>query len=210
MDWPFFALRLTLGEVVLRGVTDADLPRLAELYPDDCEQDPSAERFAGLDPVRDRARLFVQGFWRNRGTWSPASWCLDLVVEVDGDLVGLQSLEGDDFPLLRTADSGSWLATHARGRGTATTMRTAALGLAFGPLGAVAVISSARTDNAASLAVSRRLGYADNGVSLTDTPTGVARLQHLRLTRERWLADGHDVRVSGADACLPWFGLESS
>ena len=210
MDWPFFALRLTFGEVVLRGVTDADLPRLAELYPDDCEQDPSAERFTGLDPVRDRARRFVQGFWRNRGTWSPASWCLDLVVEVDGELVGLQSLEGDDFPLLRTTDSGSWLATHARGRGTATTMRTAALGLAFGPLGAVAAISSARTDNAASLAVSRRLGYADNGVSLTDTPTGVTRLQHLRLTRERWLADGHDVRISGADPCLPWFGLESS
>jgi len=71
----------------------------------------------------------------------------------------------------------------------------------------VAAISSARTDNAPSLAVSRRLGYVDNGVSLTNTPTGVAQLQHLRLTRERWLADEHDVRVSGAEACLSWFGL---
>lgn len=207
MEWPFFDLRLTCGDVVLRGVTDADLPRLSELYPDDCEQDPSAERFAELDAARDRARLFLQGFWRNRGTWSPASWCLDLAVEVRGDLVGLQSLEGDEFPLLRTADSCSWLATEARGRGTATVMRTAALALAFGPLGAVAAVSSARMDNAASLAVSRRLGYADNGLSLTDTPTGVAQLQHLRLTRERWRADGHEVQISGADACLPWFGL---
>lgn len=207
MEWPFVDLRLTCGAVVLRGVSEADLPRLAELFPDDCGQDPRAERFAGLDPDRDRMRLFLQGFWRHRGTWSPGSWCLDLAVEVDGELVGQQSLEGDEFPLLRTTDSFSWLATRARGRGTATTMRTAALGLAFGPLGAVAAVSSASTDNAASLAVSRRLGYADNGVSLTNSPTGVIQLQHLRLTRERWLADGHRVDLSGADACLPWFGL---
>lgn len=147
VEWPFFDLRLTCGDVVLRGVTDADLPRLVELYPDDCEQDPSAERFAGLDPIRDRVRLLVQGCWRSRGTWSPTSWCLDLAVEVGGALVGVQSLEGEEFPLLRTTDSTSWLATAARGRGTGLAMRTAALGFAFGPLGAVAAVSSARTDN---------------------------------------------------------------
>lgn len=210
MEWPFFDLRLAFGDVVLRGVTDADLPRLLELYPADAEQDPGARRFAGLDEARDRDRLFAQGVWANRGTWSPESWCLDLAVEVDGVVVGLQSLEGDRFPLLRTVDTGSWLACEARGRGTATEMRTAALALGFGLLGAVAAVSSARIDNAPSLAVSRRLGYADNGVSLTDSPTGVTQLQHLRLTRERWFVDGHDARISGAEACLPWFGLGQS
>ena len=53
--------------------------------------------------------------------------------------------------------------------------------------------------------VSRRLGYVENGVSLTDSPTGVVELQHLRLTRESWAA--HPVKVTGLDACLAWFGV---
>jgi len=119
--------------------------------------------------------------------------------------VGLQALEADDFAKLRTVDSGSWLAVHARGRGTAVAMRTAILGLAFDHLGAVAAISSARVDNAPSLAVSRRLGYVENGVSLSDSPTGVVELQHLRLTRGSWAA--HPVKVTGLDDCLPWFSV---
>ena len=56
-----------------------------------------------------------------------------------------------------------------------------------------------------SLAVSRRLGYIENGVSLSGSPTGVVELQHLRLTPERWTA--HAVKVTGMDACLAWFGI---
>jgi len=43
---------------------------------------------------------------------------MDLAVEVSGELVGLQALEADDFAKLRTVDSSSWLAVHARGRRT--------------------------------------------------------------------------------------------
>jgi len=205
MEWPLFDLRLSIGDVALRPVTDADLPAIAAMFPDDDEQDPRWEHFAGLSAQRNRHRLLVQRTWHHRGSWSPSSWCLDLAVEVSGQLVGLQALEADDFAKLRTVDSGSWLAVHARGRGTAVAMRTAILGLAFDHLGAVAAISSARVDNAPSLAVSRRLGYVENGVSLTDSPTGVVELQHLRLTRESWAA--HPVKVTGLDACLAWFGV---
>jgi RimJ/RimL family protein N-acetyltransferase len=210
MEWPFFDLRLTLGDVVLRGVADADLDPLLALLPDDLDHDPRAGLFAELDAPANRRRIFTSEIWRHRGTWTPASWCLDLCVEVGGELVGHQALEGDDFPTLGTVDSFSWLAKSARGRGTATAMRAAALGFAFEHLGAVAAVSSATMDNAPSLAVSRRLGYADNGVSLTDSTSGVVQLQHLRLTRERWLADGRSFEVSGAAACLPWFGLGSA
>ena len=110
-----------------------------------------------------------------------------------------------DFAKLRTVNSGSSLAVHARGRGTAVAMRTEILGLAFDHLGAVAAISCARVDNAPSLAVSRRLGYTENGVSLSDSHTGVVELQHLRLTRENWAA--HPVKVTGLDPCLAWFGV---
>ncbi len=207
MEWPCFDLRLRCGPVVLRPVTDADLPRLSELLPGDLDLDPRVERFAALDDRRDRRRLFAQGIWRSRGTWSPASWCLDLAVENDGRLIGAQALEGDDFPRLRTVDSFSWLTPEARGRGLGVAMRTAALGLAFDHLDAVAAVSSAVLDNEASLGVSRRLGYTDNGVSRTDSPTGVVELQHLRLTGDTWRADGHEVEVSGLEPCLPWFGL---
>ncbi|GAA2137516.1 GNAT family N-acetyltransferase [Nocardioides koreensis] len=207
MEWPLFDLRLRCGPVTLRPVTDADLPALATIFPDDFDLDPRAERFGGLDADRDRQRLFAQGIWRSRGTWSPASWCLDLAVEHDGRLVGLQSLEGDDFPVLRTVDTGSWLAVAVRGQGLGVAMRSAVLGLAFGHLGAVAAISAAVPDNAASRGVSRRLGYVENGVSRTDSPAGVVELQHLRLTRDVWAARGHRVEVAGLGPCLPWFGL---
>ena len=141
-------------------VTDADLAALAALLPDDVELDPRAEQFPGLEDSRDRQRRFVQGAWHSRGSWSPRSWCLDLGVEAEGELVGLQSLEGDDFGALRTVDSASWLVVAARGRGIGTAMRAAALGLAFDHLGAVAAVTSAVLDNHASLGVSRRLGYA--------------------------------------------------
>ena len=94
-----------------------------------------------------------------------------------------------------------------RGRGLANRMRACILTLAFEHLGAVAAVSSARTDNPASLAVSRRLGYEDNGLSRTDTPTGVTDLQHVRLTRDRWRPGTWPVEVSGVEATLPWFGL---
>ncbi len=207
MEWPLFDLRLRCGPVALRPVTDADLGVLSGLFPDDFDLDPRAEPFPGLDVRRDRLRLFAQGIWRSRGTWSPGSWCLDLAVEHDGRVVGLQSLEADDFVTLRTVDSASWLAHEARGRGLGVAMRAAVLGLAFDHLGAVAAVSSAVLDNAASLGVSRRLGYADNGLSRTSSPDGVVELQHLRLTREGWATGGHRVEVAGLEPCLPWFGL---
>ncbi len=85
-------------------------------------------------------------------------------------------------------------------------MRIAVLGLAFDHLGAVAAISSAVTTNLASLGVSRRVGYADNGVGLVRETGGVAPLQHLRLTAANWRY-GPEVTVTGLGPCRPWFGI---
>jgi RimJ/RimL family protein N-acetyltransferase len=209
MEWPFFDLRISSGEVLLRGVTDDDLRALVAALPDDLEQDPGIERWATLTPEADRRRQLVAEIWKHRGTWSPESWCLDLAVEVDGRVVGVQALEGDRFPLLRTVDSYSWLATEVRGRGLANAMRVGVLTLAFDHLGAEVAVSSARLDNAPSLAVSRRLGYVDNGLSRTDTPSGPAELQHFRLTRDTWRAGGRGAEVTGVEACRSWFGLDT-
>jgi RimJ/RimL family protein N-acetyltransferase len=205
--WPFFDLRIVSGDVLLRGVTDADLDVLAEMVPDDLELNPANERFASLPPDVERQRQLVAEIWKHRGTWSPDAWCLDLAVEVDGRVVGVQALEAEQFPLLRTVDSFSWLSADVRGRGLAHLMRAGVLVLAFEHLGAEVAVSSARTDNPASLAVSYRMGYVDNGLSRTNTPTGPFELQHVRLTRDAWRAAGRTAEVSGLAACLPWFGV---
>ena len=208
MFWPFSELRIRVGEVVLRGVTDADIGPLLSVLPADLELDPRLQVFSSLPTADDRERRFAAGLWRHRGQWSIDSWCLDLAVEHAGEVVGIQSVEGDDFPVLCTVDSASWLATHVRGRGLATAMRTGILALAFDHLGAQVAVSSAESSNAPSLAVSRRLGYVDNGVGRVHGADGRVDLQHLRLSRESWRAASHeDVHIERVEACLPWFGL---
>jgi RimJ/RimL family protein N-acetyltransferase len=208
MAWPFVDLRIGSGPVLLRGVTDADLSAILAALPDDLEMDPRHEAFPSLSPAEDRRRQLVAEIWKHRGTWSPDSWCLDLAVEVGGRVVGVQALEGDQFPLLRTVDSFSWLSTEVRGRGFATHMRAGVLALAFHHRGAEVAVSSAVTDNAPSLAVSYRLGYVDNGLSRTNTPTGPRELQHVRLTVDAWRAGGRTADVTGLAPCRPWFGLD--
>jgi RimJ/RimL family protein N-acetyltransferase len=209
--WPLFGLRLRGQGVALRPVRESDLPDLASIEPADYEHDPRVEAFPNHDLSEHRHRLLYQDYWRALGTWSPASWCLNFAVEHEGQVVGVQSLEAEDFLSIRTVDSGSWLTPSVRGRGVGVAMRSAVLSLAFDHLGALAAVSSARSDNAASLGVSRHLGYRDNGLSLNASTQGLVELRHLRLTAGEWHAvQGRElVSVSGLERCLPWFGLTS-
>ncbi len=170
---------------------------------------PAPRCFPNLSLEGNRGRLVYQGYWRSLGTWSPSSWCLTFAVEHEGAVVGTQSLEADDFPSVRTVDTGSWLVRSVRGHGVGVAMRMAVLGLAFDHLGALAAVSSARSDNGPSLGVSRRLGYIDNGISLNASGRGLVELTHLRLTAPAWQASGQGrkVAVEGFEPCRPWFGL---
>jgi len=207
--WPVWDLRLTVRELELRPMTEADLLPLAELLPDDVELDPAATRYPGLSEHVGRRVIGFQHYWRSYGTWRPEHWRLAFCVRADGELVGVQELEGEDFPRLRTVDSASHLVVPARGRGIGQQMRRAVLALAFGPLQAQAAISSAWHDNYASLAVSRALGYRPNGESSHQRGDGVDTMLHLRLRRTDWLAGGgaEGVLIEGVEACRPYFGL---
>jgi len=209
--WPLFDLRLANAGVALRPMAEVDLATVADLLPDDLELNPAATTYPGLDTATWRRVVAHQEYWQGWGRWSIPSWVLTFVVEVEGRIVGTQTLEGEDFPILRTADSASWLVPEVRGRGVGRAMRAAVLALAFGPLEARCAITSAWDDNHASLGVSRAIGYQPNGQYLhrRDDGEGVGSMVHLRLTREDWLASGagDSVQITGFEACRPYFGV---
>jgi RimJ/RimL family protein N-acetyltransferase len=207
--WPLLDLRLRVGELELRPMTEADQLPLAALLPDDVELDPDATRYAGLSEATNRRVTGFQHYWNCYGSWRPERWRLNFCVRAAGEMVGVQELEAEDFPVLRTVDSASHLVVAARGRGIGKQMRRAVLALAFGPLGAQAAISSAWHDNHASLAVSRALGYRPNGEFFHRREDRVDTMQRMRLRRSDWLAGdgGAGVVIEGMDACWPYFGL---
>jgi RimJ/RimL family protein N-acetyltransferase len=211
-DWRVLGIRLAVGDVVLEAVREHDLAELCRILPDDVEHDPTSAMWSRLDLAANRRRLFLQSYWRTLATWSADCWALYFKVTTDGRTVGVQVLEGEHFPDLRTVDSASWIVPDARGRGIGVAMRTAVLALAFDHLGAAHAVSSAREENVASLGVSRRIGYVDNGVSRSLSPTGPCTLRHMLLSRERWVSSGlgSAVSTSGLSGTEPWFGVEVS
>lgn len=211
MPWPLPGLRLRTPDLLLRPTTEADLVDVVATLSADVVTNPHLARFPGLDVSTSRALSVYQSYWQSVGNWSVDSWRLDFVVVADGRIVGVQSLEGDDFPVLRTVDSASHLAAAVRGRGWGKQARRAILALAFGPLEAEFAITSAWQDNAASIGVSRAVGYRPNGESLhrADTGQGAATMSQFRLSRADWEATGQaaSVTVSGFEPCRPFFGL---
>jgi RimJ/RimL family protein N-acetyltransferase len=211
--WPLLDLVLTNGELELRPVAEATAFALAELLPPDLELDPAAVTYPLPDPRDARGAVALQSHWRAHGNWRPEAWRIDFAVRRRGELVGLQELEAEDFPRLRTVDSASWLVQEHRGQGVGVAMRLAVLALAFGPLEAQAAITSAWRDNEASLGVSRSLGYRPNGEQLHARGEGVDTMVHLRLTRTDWLAGtgsgdvARGVGITNFDTCRPLFGL---
>ena len=207
-SWPLHGIRLRTADLDLRVMTEADLAGLCALLPDDLSMNPHATTYAGLDDRANRRAVLVQGYWRALGLWSPDDWALPFVVRSAGEVVGAQWLEGPDWRADHLVDSSSWLVPAARGRGLGKQMRAAVLALAFGPLRADAAVSSAVVDNAASLGVSRALGYRETHRSVLEHSGET--LQHVRLERAAWERSGqaHEVVIAGATPALPLFGIE--
>jgi RimJ/RimL family protein N-acetyltransferase len=133
---------------------------------------------------------------------------LELAVLCDGVVVGSQGVGGRDFPVLREAHPGSWLGRRYQGQGIGAQMRAAVLHLAFDGLGAHCAVSAAFDDNPASLGVSRKLGYRDDGIEWHLVRGRPALTRRLRLERADWQATRTlPVQIHGLPQCLPLFGL---
>ena len=108
---------------------------------------------------------------------------------------------GDDYTTPKPGDTGP------QRRGIGTEMRAAVLHLAFAGLGADWAVSSAATDNPASVGVSRKLGYADDGIQL-EVVRGQRRTElRFRLDRQTWAArQTVPVQIDGLEPCLELLG----
>jgi RimJ/RimL family protein N-acetyltransferase len=208
--WPLTGLRLRVGQLELR-LPDAadlgDLADLAELGMHDPAVQPFSVEWTDVEPAA-RALSTMQHHWSCWASWRPASWDLNLVAVADGVVVGTQGIGARDYATMREVGTGSWLGTRYQGKGIGTQMRAAVLALAFEGLGADYATSGAFLHNVASLAVSRKLGYRDDGMDRRLIRGKPQELRRLRLDRGGWEAHRlPGIVIEGLDTCLASFGL---
>jgi RimJ/RimL family protein N-acetyltransferase len=209
--WPLFDLRVTTPRLELRYLDDELATEVALLAAQGIH-DPAFMPFAipwTDSPSPELERNAMQWYWRCRAEVSPSRFHLELGVLVDGRPVGATSLRAEHFPSLRQFESGSWLGREHQGRGIGTEMRRATLHLGFEGLGASLATTTAFADNAASLGVTRRLGYRDRGRTRTLRRGVATDSLEFELHRDDWLARlrGDDIDIAGLDASLPLLGL---
>ena len=211
--WPLFGLVLRTPRLELRLPSLEQLAVLGTLAGEGIH-DPARMPF--LAPWTDkppvpRGRSVLQWTWRTWAELSADKWALGFVVLHGGEVVGMQELLATDFAVVREVGTGSWLGQRHQGVGIGTEMRAAVLHLAFTGLGAEEATSGAFTDNPASLAVSRKLGYVHDGVRRLKRRDEAAVEQRLRLDRAAWEAHREvPVDIEGLQPCLPLLGAAVS
>jgi RimJ/RimL family protein N-acetyltransferase len=208
--WPLSGLSLRTPRLELRWPSLADLDALGSLAAEGVH-DPAVMPFEvpWTDaPPEERARGTLQFHWSQWGSWSPADWSLNLVADLDGTVVGTQGIGAKEFGIVGEVHTGSWVGQRYHGQGIGTEMRAAVLHLAFEGLHARYACSSAFEDNPASLGVSRKLGYADDGIEFNVVRGSAMTTRRLRLDRAAWAAHRSvPVEISGLEPCLPSFGV---
>jgi RimJ/RimL family protein N-acetyltransferase len=207
--WPFFDLRIRTPRLELRIPRDGELIELAAVAAAGVHAEdfmpftvPWTER-----PSPELERSLFQWHWRCRGECRPERWRLTFAVYEGGRAIGAQDVHADDFANVRTVVTGSWLGREHQGRGNGKEMRAAVLQLAFAGLGALLAQSSAFADNAASIGVSRAVGYVLDGEELMVRRGGASRHLRFRLERDEWERRRRDdIVLEGVEPCLPLLG----
>lgn len=208
--FPVLDLRVTAGDLELRGISDDDIVVLGALAAKGIHSpDRMPFSFPWTDVTPEELPLnFAQYHWRTRADFSPSSWVLNLGVWWQGELVGVQGVNTSNFVVRRTGETGSWLGAGHQGQGLGTVMRQVMCALLFDHLAFTEVTSGAFVDNPASLAVSRKVGYCVNGTERYERRGELAEMTMLALRPEDLVRPDVPVEVSGADRVRRLIGVE--
>ncbi|MFI6178822.1 GNAT family N-acetyltransferase [Nonomuraea sp. NPDC051191] len=208
-NWPLFELSITTPRLELRHPSLDDLDELADRAAEgvhDAGFMPFLRPWSEAAPA-ERVRRTVQYHFRSWAEFTADDWSVELVAVHEGQVVGTQGITATSFPVARQVKTGSWLGRRFQGLGIGTEMRRAVLHFAFAGLGARHAVTEAFEDNHASLAVTRKLGYRDDGVTVHARRGEPVVTRRFRMAREDW-SPSPDIEIHHLDACLPLFGLE--
>lgn len=207
--WPLFDLTITGPTLAFRYPRDEDLAPLARIV-DDIRRQPGLEWFwvplNGADgglPSQTRA---AQQIWSWRASWTPVDWILPLVALRDSEVVGLIEVSARDFSILRTAELGLWIDPAQQRRGYGKETAAAGLSFVFHVLDADEARWGAPSDNPASLALARSLGFLDNGVTRVSIAGRRIDEELFRLPRTLWQQSPRpSFDVGNVETCLSFF-----
>ena len=213
--YPPFGLRITCGDLVLRGITDDDLMPLVEVARRGVHARDEEHTPLGFDwpsaPPQYLAINYAKWAWGHRVNFTAKSWILALVVEHQGRVVGVQEGKGENFAATRSVSTGSWLGQEFHGQGIGTAMRRVFCTFLVDHLDAVEVMSSAFTDNEASQKVSTKVGYRELGRrrAFRGTRTGTDEVL-FQLTPDTLVRPDEPLEVVGVEPLRRYLGLDGS
>ncbi len=208
--WPPAAVVVRTPRLELRWPSQDDLVELASLAGEGVHDEDKMPFYTPWTrgSALDRARSVLRWNWKCWGEWDPAKWSWGAVTVVDGVVAGTQGMEATDYGICRTVETGSWLGRAHKSQGSGKEMRPAIPHLAFAGRDAETAMTGAFTDNAASLGVTRALGYRENGWKYHSVEDRGVRELVFTMDRPTWEPTrGSDITLEGVAAARPLFGL---
>ena len=209
--WPLFDLRIRTPRLEVRYADDelcTELALLAARGIHDPEFMPFAMPWSDVaSPELERNALQFQ--WRCRAETTPNHWSVNFATIVDGHVIGTTSLGGDNFPILRQFETGSWLGREFQGKGFGKEMRIASLQLGFAGFFAEFATTGAYADNGPSLGVTNSIGYVEAGRRRVVRRASPAEMIGFQMSRDHWQRHVRrdDIELFGVEAARELLGI---
>ena len=210
--WPPYGLVVESGDLRMTALREADVPEVLDVVAGGIH-DPAWTPFLfpWTDaPAEEMPANYLRFYASTLTRTVDGDVSLELVVRRNGQVIGMQGMNGPDVAGTRRLETGSWLGLPFQGQGLGTRMRRMMCALAFDGLGLDAVTSSAWEDNAASRRVSEKVGYRETGRGQAErrgVPTGEVFFE---LRPEGFVRGEEPVRITGAEELRLFLGLGHS
>lgn len=207
--WPPYGLVVESGDLRMTALREADVPEVLDVVASGIH-DPSWTPFLfpWTDaPAEEMPANYLRFYASTLTRTVDGDVSLELVVRRNGQVIGMQGMNGPDVAGTRRLETGSWLGLPFQGQGLGTRMRRMMCALAFDGLGLDAVTSSAWEDNAASRRVSEKVGYRETGRGQAErrgVPTGEVFFE---LRPEELVRGDEPVRITGAEELRRFLGV---